>query len=266
MNRTGLLLALAAAVIGGAIFGFYPQLDISISRALSPTAIGFPRPTASMDFIRDLCSLIIGGLAAVGFVAIALKLILPLRPMIVPARAAVLLIVTIALGPGLMTNVILKDNWGRARPYAVKEFGGPEKFTPWWDPRGACTGNCSFIAGEPSGAFWTLAPAAVLAPPQWRVAAYGAAVAFGVGVGVARIAFGAHFASDVLFAGVLTFLLIWLVHGLLYRFAATRISESKLEAIIGGVTRPLWTLVSPPARGRKRLKKKRPARRKARRP
>ena len=49
---------------------------------------------------------------------------------------------------------------------------------PWWDPRGDCPKNCSFVAGEPSGAFWTLAPAA-LTPPAWRALAYGASLAFG---------------------------------------------------------------------------------------
>ncbi len=83
----------------------------------------------------------------------------------------------------------------------MHQFGGDYRFTPWWDPRGDCPDNCSFIAGEPSGAFWTLAPAA-LAPPEWRPLAYGAALAFGVGIGVLRIAGGAHFFSDVVFAGV----------------------------------------------------------------
>ncbi len=165
------------------------------------------------------------------------------------------------MAPGLTINVILKDHWGRARPYAVKEFGGPENFTPWWDPRGTCTGNCSFIAGEPSGAFWTLAPAAVLAPPQWRAIAFGAAVAYGTGVGLMRIAFGAHFASDVIFAGVITFLIIWLVHGLLYRLPASRITDARMEAWIGGITRPLYGRSASTKR-----KTKRPARRKTRRP
>ena len=38
----------------------------------------------------------------------------------------------------------------------ITEFGGQEPFRPWWDPRGACPNNCSFVAGEPSGAFWTM--------------------------------------------------------------------------------------------------------------
>ena len=109
---------------------------------------------------------------------------------------------------------------------------------PWWDPRGDCPKNCSFIAGEPSGAFWTLAPAA-LAPPHWRALAYGAAVAFGAGVGLLRMAGGGHFFSDVTFAGVITFLIIWLVHGWLYRWRATQTTDVAVERALVSLIMPL---------------------------
>jgi membrane-associated phospholipid phosphatase len=114
------------------------------------------------------------------------------------------------------------------RPVDVTQFGGTDRFTPWWDPRGPCTENCSFIAGEPSGAFWTLAPAA-LAPPQWRLLTYGAALAFGAFIGGLRIAVGGHFFTDVVFAGVFMFLLAWVVHGLIYRWRPTRLTDKAIE-------------------------------------
>jgi membrane-associated PAP2 superfamily phosphatase len=125
----------------------------------------------------------------------------------------------------------------------VTEFGGPEPFVPWWDPRGGCDKNCSFVAGEGAGAFWTLAPAAV-APPAMRAAAYAAALAFGAGVSGFRITFGAHFLSDVIFAGVFTFLVIWLVHGLIYRWATTRLSDAQVESVLERITLPGYRLIS----------------------
>ena len=101
--------------------------------------------------------------------------------MLIPGRAALFLLTTLALGPGILANTILKDHWARSRPTS-RQLGGTDHFTAWWDPRGDCPNNCSFIAGEPSGAFWTLAPAALM-PPQWRALAYGAAIAFGAGIG-----------------------------------------------------------------------------------
>src|SRR5262249_50871217 len=151
---------------------------------------------------------IVGVLAAPAVLAPVIKLFLPRMPMLVPGRAVLFLLSTLALAPGLLTNLVLKEYWGRPRPIDLREFARSERFIPWWDPRGDCRQNCSFVAGEGSGAFWTLAPAA-LAPPPWRPLAYGAALAFGTAVGTLRVAFGGHFFTDVVFSGVFTFLIIW---------------------------------------------------------
>ncbi len=73
--------------------------------------------------------------------------------------------------------------------------------------------------------------------PELQPLAYGAALAFGVGIGVLRIAAGAHFFSDVVFAGVFMYLLIWLAHGLIYRWPATRIDEAAVERRLAGSRR-----------------------------
>src|SRR4029079_19595804 len=100
-------------------------------------------------------------------------------------------------------------------------------------------------AGEPSGAFWTIAPATVV-PPQWRALAYGAALAFGTGMGIIRIAGGGHFLSDVVFSGVFMFLLIWVVHGVLYRWRATRFTDAAVERIVAAIALPrLWKRLPP---------------------
>jgi len=40
---------------------------------------------------------------------------------------------------------------------------------------------------------------------------------------------GAHFPSDTIFAGVFTFLLIWLAYALIYRWPATRLDDKVLD-------------------------------------
>ena len=135
---------------------------------------------------------------------------------------------TLALAPGVVANLIFKDHWGRSRPIDVVQFGGADPFTPWWDPRGVCPNNCSFIAGEPSGAFWTFAPAA-LTPAPWRALAYAGTLVFGAGIGVLRMSGGGHFFTDVVFAGVFTFLVVWTMHGLIYRWRATRTIDEAIE-------------------------------------
>jgi lipid A 4'-phosphatase len=49
---------------------------------------------------------------------------------------------------------------------------------------------------------------------------------------VLRMAAGAHFFTDVFFAGFFAFMVIWLLHGCLYRWRATRISDAALEQVV----------------------------------
>jgi lipid A 4'-phosphatase len=239
MNRTGLVIALAVGAVVGLVFGIWPDLDLKLVAPFYDQARGgFWRGfDPAILRARDAATWLIALIALPAGVALALKLVRPRRPLTIPGRAIILMLVTLALGPGVLTNVVLKEHWGRPRPIDVAEFGGDEHFRPWWDPRGDCPKNCSFVAGEPSGAFWTLAPA-MLVPVPWRALATGAALAFGAAVGLQRMVSGAHFFTDVVFAGVLTFLLIWLVHGWLYRWPRTRISDAAvdraLERIRGG--------------------------------
>jgi membrane-associated PAP2 superfamily phosphatase len=245
MNRKGLLVALTLAVIAGGIFATFPQLDLMLAEVFYRGGFGRWVGTQSpwIQLLRKLANWPIILVVAPAIIALVLKLLLPRRPMLMSARASILMISTLLLAPGLMANLILKDNWGRPRPFFVQEFGGPSQFVPWWDPRGSCKSNCSFVAGEPSGAFWTMAAAAVM-PAPWRAAAYGAAIVFGAAVGVLRMAAGGHFASDVAFSGIFTFLIIWLVHGLLYRWRRTQVTDAGVERSLERIATPAYDAVA----------------------
>src|SRR6202049_1557167 len=182
MNRTGLVIALAVGAVTGLVFGFFPQLDLKISglffdpetrqfMLLHQVLLGRVSWPAHL---RDASMWIVAAPAVLAGIALAAKCVVPTTHMRVPGRAIVFLLASLALAPGRMVNVALKEHWDRPRPIAVREFNGPDRFVPWWDPRGACGHNCSFVAGEASGAFWTLAPAA-LAPGPLRLLAYAAA-------------------------------------------------------------------------------------------
>jgi membrane-associated PAP2 superfamily phosphatase len=233
MNRTGLVIALAVAAVVGLVFGIWPDLDLKLAAPLYDPARGGYWRTYDPTYWRgrDAVTWLVTLAALPAFAALVGKLIRPQWRLLIPGRAMLLMLITLALGPGVLTNLVLKEHWGRPRPIDVVQFGGDEHFRPWWDPRGDCPKNCSFVSGEASGAFWTLAPAAVT-PPQWRALAYGAALAFGAAAGALRMAAGAHFFTDVVFAGVFMFLLIWLVHGLLYRWPRTRITDAAVEKVL----------------------------------
>jgi lipid A 4'-phosphatase len=233
LNRTGLAIALLIGATVGTIFAIWPALDLQLAAIFfEPQRGGFWRSYHPIYLrARDASTWAIALVATPAVLALILKLFRPRRPLIIPGRAIVLMLATLALAPGVLANLVLKEHWGRPRPIDVAQFGGKEHFRPWWDPRGDCPKNCSFIAGEPSGAFWTMAGAA-LVPPPWRPIAYGAALAFGGAVGLLRMAAGAHFFTDVIFAGAFAFLVIWTAHGLLYRWRHTRISDAAVEQAI----------------------------------
>lgn len=233
MNRKGLIIAFVIAAVTGVIFALFPDIELQIARPFyefidvnhNVFSLRFYEPFA---WVRDSALWFSALLVAPAVAALLIKLIHPRRKMPVSGRAVVFLISTLVLGPGLLVNVTLKGHWGRPRPVEVTQFEGTEHYVPWWDPRGECDKNCSFVSGDVAGAIWTMAPAA-LAPPQWRALAYGGSLALGAVIAALRVMQGGHFVSDVIFAGVFTFLIIWVVYGAIYRWRRTRLSDEAVE-------------------------------------
>jgi membrane-associated PAP2 superfamily phosphatase len=245
MNRTGLIIALAIAAITGVTFALFPELDLRVAQLFyDPSHGDFPLGESPLlNRARDIGLWIGTVLVALALAALVIKLILPRRKLLVPGRAILFLAATVLLGPGLLVNVTLKDHWGRPRPIEVTQFGGPRQFVPWWDPRGECDKNCSFVSGDVAGTLWNLAPAA-LVPPQWRALAYGASLALGTAMAAVRVTQGGHFVSDTIFAGVFTFLIIWIVHGLIYRWRRTRLSDEAVERAIERFAMPGYNFIA----------------------
>jgi membrane-associated PAP2 superfamily phosphatase len=123
-------------------------------------------------------------------------------------KASMVLIFTMITGPGLLVNLVLKDHTGRPRPREITEFGGAEKFVCVCE-KGATNEGKSFPCGHCSMGFYLAIPFLFLRNRK-KILAY-AVLAVGVGygiiIGIARMMAGGHFASDVLWAG----LLVWLV-------------------------------------------------------
>ncbi len=129
-------------------------------------------------------------------------------------RIPAVLLLTLAIGPGLVVNALFKDNWGRARPSQIVEFGGDKRFTPAFAISDQCERNCAFVAGHPSVLFALFAGALMLR--RRRRAAIAAVAVLGALAGLGRIMQGGHFLSDVIFSGVFTYLVAWaLVHALM---------------------------------------------------
>src|SRR5262249_54831861 len=138
MNRTGLVVVLAIAAAAGVTFAVFPDLDLAISRVFYDRA----RQDFSLRFhptrvwLRGESMWVVTALVAPAVVALVVKVALPFTRMLMSARAAVFLIATLILGPGLLVNVTLKDYWPRSRPIDVPDFHGSERFVPGWGPLG----------------------------------------------------------------------------------------------------------------------------------
>lgn len=141
---------------------------------------------------------------------------------LIPARFApsgnnlAFLALTVVLGPGLLVHATLKEISHRPRPYSVAGFGGQTAFRPLQNFDGACRHNCSFPSGETAAATWMVAPAS-LVPPPWTGPALVGAVTFAAATGALRMAFGAHFLSDVCAGALITLLVVAAGRALLVR-------------------------------------------------
>ena len=100
------------------------------------------------------------------------------------------------IGCGLIANFYFKDNWGRARPINIQEFGGDKIYAKPFIISDQCKKNCSWIGGEASAAFSFITGTIILKNPIYLIIN----LIFGIVVSLCRIAMGGHFLSDNIFA------------------------------------------------------------------
>jgi lipid A 4'-phosphatase len=65
-----------------------------------------------------------------------------------------------------------------------------------------------------------------------------------------RMLTGGHFLSDVIFAAIFTGLVIWTVHGFLFRWPPTRLGEETLNAMLAKLGRSVTRIFVPVAQSR----------------
>lgn len=203
LSLTRLYWAMGLLAAISVFFVAYPALDLHVA-ALFHADGGFPASqNPSLVALRALGKTLVILASTILIASLALKLVRAARPMPIRASQVWFLLASLALGPGLIVNGILKSFWGRPRPIQVDLFGGGAPFETAWTISGACQSNCSFVSGEAASAFWLLG-LVLLAPPRYRVA-----LAIGIGLlafalSLNRLAFGGHFLSDMLISWAIT--------------------------------------------------------------
>jgi membrane-associated PAP2 superfamily phosphatase len=224
------LASLAFVLLFTAVFLAFPAIDLRVSGLFYDPAEGFylARSPALLTFRNSndaIVAIVVFGLIA----SLVVKLARPERPSIVAPNSSLFLLASLALGPGVLVNLILKNLWGRPRPVLVDAFGGTEPYVAVWHISDSCATNCSFVAGEASSAIWLVAIAWLL-PAPWQKPAAVVAGLYAAAIAVNRIAFGGHFLSDVLISFGLTLLVVALCHRFIVERPPPALTNPALEA------------------------------------
>jgi lipid A 4'-phosphatase len=207
----------AAAIAITVLFLGSPETDLAASRLFyAGNAAFIGQHVAWVDALRDgFRGFFIG---AIALCVSGLLLTWRARPQWLHLGRLqwIFLAACLAVGPGLVANLLLKEHWGRARPRQVMEFGGTKAFTPPLLPARQCPRNCSFVSGEAASTFVVPYALAVLIS-RWSVVLVIAGTAGGLAAGLVRMAQGGHFLSDVVFAGVFMALVVLLLRAAMLR-------------------------------------------------
>jgi len=221
--------AFLLTLIASAIFYNLPGIDRAFTGLFYEPGRGFPAAKIGMliDF-RNLASNLSVALPITLGLALTLKLIYPSKPCLLSPRMSLYFISLFLIGPALMVNGVLKSFWGRPRPVSVIDFGGPWPFHEAWVIANHGWLNRSFSSGE-AATVACLLPLALFVPRQWRWQ-----VATLVGMLVAatslnRIAFGAHFLSDVTISICLMLIVAAVLRHLFFVSYADALSDPALE-------------------------------------
>lgn len=159
-------------------------------------------------------------------------------------RPGLFLVLSAIIGPGIITNGLLKEYWGRPRPREVIEFGGRQEFEPVLGFNGLSEGM-SFPCGHATMGFFFFALYFLWRGrhPLRAATAVSGALVMGALVGVARMMQGAHFFSDMIWAAVVC----WYTPLILARAMDPRKIET--EATDRLQRMPAWLKVTLPVVG-----------------
>lgn len=222
------------------VFFFFPQIDLAISQFFYHSKYGFLLQRyyfyLHLGLFRNLLVFITYGFIVVIFYLLVRgwwqkKIYGPFTP-----KACLFIILCFALGPVLIVNTLLKDHWGRARPFQVQQFGGDKIFTPAWVISNQCDKNCSFTSGESANVFCYLALFFIMRQKKLITAIV---LSLGAFISFERIGQGEHFFSDTLLSGFLDYLLIWVVYHTLKQL---KFQELPLQGTPSYVTQELPNL------------------------
>jgi len=130
VSRGWLLSSIALGLALGILFAAYPLWDLQVAEwFFDPRAAKFPLSiNYEWNVVRRFANWVPYLLMLPAILALLRKMVFPSRPMAVAPSVVLFLVGSFVLGPGLTSNLLLKDNWGRPRPNSVQQFAGTATF------------------------------------------------------------------------------------------------------------------------------------------
>lgn len=180
---------------------FSQEIDIAFAQKLYQEGFWDPIPFKLLYNYGFWPANIVGfGSGALFVASFFAKTLLPWR------RLFLYLALVLALGSGLIVHGVLKDHWGRPRPRQITEFGGKLEYAPFWKPDFYTKeSRKSFVSGHASTGFFFFAlgfAAWHYSRRRWAYFWFAFALTLGFSLGLARMAQGGHFFTDIIGAGV----------------------------------------------------------------
>ncbi|QSZ43062.1 phosphatase PAP2 family protein [Sulfurimonas aquatica] len=188
-------------------FVLYPQIDLYISSLFYNDGFYLKGSFYEVFFYKSVPPLI--STLAIGSIGIFFYNIFTHKNFLhIDRRTIIYIILVLSLAPGLIVNSTFKQNWQRARPGEIKEFGGDKVFTPAFII--SDQGGNSFSSGHGAAAF-SLLGFALLSRKRKRVWIT-LALGYGVAVSFARIIAGGHFFSDNVTSFFIVYISTYILH------------------------------------------------------
>ncbi len=197
-----------AFVVSSVFFIFFSQIDIDFSSLFYKNGF-YLRGSLYETFFYKSVPIIISTLA-IGSITLFLYNTISKKNILgIDKKTILYIILVLSLAPGLIVNATLKENWGRARPMDIVQFGGNKEFTPAFILSNQ--GGNSFSSGHGSAAFSILG-FALLARSRKKLWIT-LALSYGVAVSFARIIGGGHFLSDNLTSFFIVYIATYALYG-----------------------------------------------------
>ena len=207
-NSSRITLFVIALISVSIIFVVFPKIDLLVSHLVYEKEHNFLLRDSDLHVFVDIWIRPSIKYLVIAFIFVCVfKLFWGRSAIKRRVKVVVFLFASFFLGPVLLVNGLFKEFIGRARPKNISEFGGDKTFSPAFFPADQCETNCSFVSGDTSTAFATIA-FALLFSGKLRFCLVAATLSFGVIVSIYRIGTGAHFLSDTILAGLFCILII----------------------------------------------------------